>query len=197
MRLVRPVVSRSLKADRGFTMVELMVGILVGGIIAAAGFTFVVVTSRQYESQQDRVYATDDARNAQLKMVTELRDATSVRLVDQRTVDATVRATDGSLEDIRFTCAATTNGLSECTRTLAGSTDAKLLVTGVLNEDNFSIVSGSDLTGTSSLNGALRIDFDMKLSGVTNPQNPINIVSTVKPRNCVASPAPGVLNPTC
>lgn len=171
--------------------------IIILAVLAAAAMTFIVVSSRQYAGQQDRVQATDDARNALLNMTSELRDATSVKLVDARTVDATVRNADGTLSDVRFACATVGGGVSECTRTDVTSGASELLISDVENDDNFSSVSGSDLTGTSSMNGALLIDLDVELSDVSSPEHPFNLVATVKPRNCVTAPAAGVLNPAC
>jgi prepilin-type N-terminal cleavage/methylation domain-containing protein len=78
------MVGKRLRDEAGFSLPELMVAIFVGGILFAAGLVFVVVTSRQSAAQQDRVSQTDDARNALSAMTSELRDATSVQLVNER-----------------------------------------------------------------------------------------------------------------
>jgi prepilin-type N-terminal cleavage/methylation domain-containing protein len=198
-RGVRTALRNRYLRQGGFAVPELAVAIAVSGIIAAAALTFVVVSSRQYEGQQDRVYATDKARNALMEMTSELRDAPHVQFVDARTVDATVRNADGSTSEVRFSCSPSgdVTGLHRCSRIDLETGEERLIASGVANQDNFSTVGGSDLAGTASLGGALRIDLDIDLSDVTRPENPINLVATVKPRNCVTGAATGVLNPTC
>lgn len=186
-----------LRSERGFTVPELAMTIIILAVLAAAAMTFVVTSSNQYAGQQDRVQATDDARNALARMTSELRDATSVQLVDSRTVDATVRNADGSLTNIRFSCALADGDLSECSRTDIAANSTEVLIDRVKNVENFSSVLGSDRTGTTSLNGALRIELDVELSDVSNAEHPFNLVATVKPRNCIPAPATGVLNPPC
>jgi prepilin-type N-terminal cleavage/methylation domain-containing protein len=191
----RRAVGRRLSREGGFTFPELTVAILVTGIIAAAGVTFVVVSTHQWGDQQGRVSATDKARNALIQMTSELRDATSVKLVNARTVDASVWNADGTVTNVRFACATTT-----CTRTIVSTGSQETLVTDVSNADNFAKVFGSDVTGTTSRNGALQIKLELEIDNETStsgPENPMSLVATVKPRNCVASPATGVLNPTC
>lgn len=194
IRRLRAHISKSRRDERGFTLPELSVGLTVTLVIAAAAMAFIAVTTRQYEDQGGRVEATDDARNALRGMAGEIRDATLVTLVNARTVDATVWTAAGTLQNVRYACASVPGGMSSCTRTVVGSGQPRTIVSDVTNVNNFDKVLGSDLTGTTSEGGALRMRVDVDIPEASNP---LSLESTVKPRNCVASPGTGVLNPRC
>ena len=189
-----------MRSEGGFSLPELSVAIMVSGVIVAAGLTFIVVSAHQWGNQEGRVTATDKARNALIVMTSELRDATEVTLVDARTVEATIWNPDGTVTDVRFACSGSGGGLSECTRTVIATGAEETLVVDVTNSDNFSKVLGSDLSGTGSSNGALKVTLDVLIDDPTteyDPGNPVALTATVKPRNCVGEAAAGVLNPTC
>lgn len=192
-RSARALLGRTIRDERGFTLPELAVGIAVTLIIAAAGMTFIVLAGHQLSNQGERVSATDDARNALLAMTSEIRDATLVTIVDARTVDATVWTQSGAVENVRFSCEPD-GATSRCTRTNTGTGDIRELVSGVTNDENFAAVAGSDIGATASQGGALEIDLDIALE---EAQNPLRLISTVKPRNCVGSPGSGVVNSPC
>ncbi len=114
-------------------------------------------------------------------------------------MEASVWNADGSVSNIRFGCAVA-EGSGSCTRTDISSGASETLVEGVTNGEAFAKVLGSDLTGTTSENGALEIRLDVEIRDTTSdadPDRPLSLLATVKPRNCVASPAVGVLNPPC
>lgn len=190
---------RRLACEGGFTFPELSVAMLATGIVVAAGMTFVVVSVHQWGGQEGRVTATDKARNALESISLELRDAASVKLVNATTVDATVWNSNGTTSNIRFACAPSGDARA-CTRTDLTSGARTTIVDGVTNTDNFTKVVGSDVTGTSSQNGTLQIKVDAKIEDTTSdadPVDPLSLLTTVKPRNCVTSPATGVLNAPC
>jgi Tfp pilus assembly protein PilW len=195
--MVMRAVRRRFACEGGFSFPELSVAMVVTIIVAAAGLAFIGVSIHQWGNQEGRTSATDDARNALNSMATELRDAASVKLVNATTVDASVWNANGTTSNVRFACSVTTG---VCTRTLLSSGASKTIVDDVENANNFAKVLGSDVTGTTSQNGALQIRLDVAIKDGTNasdPERPLSLVATVKPRNCVAAPAAGVLNPTC
>ncbi|MDX6588133.1 MAG: hypothetical protein QOI31_2606 [Solirubrobacterales bacterium] len=199
LRAARVAVGRRLVPEGGFTFPELSVAMLVTGIVVASGLTFVVVSVHQWGNQEGRVDATDDARNALNSMALELRDAASVKLVNASTVDASLWNSNGTTSTVRFACAVS-GGTRRCTRTVIATGATETLVDDVTNSDNFAKVLGSDVAGTSSANGALQIKVEAEVEDTTSdgdPQDPLSLLETVKPRNCVASPATGVLNPPC
>ena len=174
--------------EGGYTLPELTVAATVTLIVAVAVMGFIVVSARQYSGQEHRVTRTDDARNALMRITDELRDAGAVTVVDARTVRAEVRGADGSFHQVTFTCDTATGGTAICTRTDADGEEQ--LVTGVVNDQNFQLVPGSDITGTGSQGGAIRVRLELDLDDAVNP---IVLSSAVKPRNC--SSTPGVVNP--
>ncbi len=199
LRAARAAAGRRIRDEGGFTVPELSVAAVVSSIVAAAGLAFVVVSIHQWGNQEGRVSATDDARNALNSMAVELRDAPSVTLVNAATVDASLWNADGTTTNVRFACT-DGGGTRSCTRTVIGSGETETVVDDVTNTDNFAEVAGSDLTGTTSQNGALQIRVDVEIKDQTSgadAEKPLSLVSTVKPRNCVSAPGPGVLNPSC
>lgn len=180
----------TLREQGGFTLPELAVGTTVMLIIAVAVLTFIVVSARQYSGQEDRVTATDDARNALLRITGELRDAGGVTFVDERTLQAEARESDGSLHRVTYACSGSATDAGSCTRTDATTGEQELLVEEVVNETNFSLVAGSDLVGTGSAGGAVLVRLELDLD---EAENPIVLSSAVRPRNCSAQA--GVINP--
>ncbi len=174
----------------GFTLPELAVTTTVMLIIGVAVLSFIVVSARQYTGQEDRVTTTDEARNALLRITNELRDAGAVTFVDQGTVQAEARASDGTFHQVTYSCGTGTGGTETCTRTDATTGDEELLVEGVVNANNFRLIAGSDLTGTSSEGGAVEVRLELDLD---DAENPIVLSSAVRPRNC--STTAGVVNP--
>src|SRR5687768_4456790 len=140
--------------EGGFTLPELSVAIIVMLIVVAAVLAFILVAIRQYSGQEERVTQTDQARNAMLRITSELRDAGAVTQVDARTVQAEVRQTDGSYHQVTFACQGPA-AASSCSRTDAVTGEEELLVEDVVNANNFALVPGSKLAGTGSEGGAL------------------------------------------
>jgi Tfp pilus assembly protein PilW len=180
----------TMRHEGGFTLPELAVATTVTLIIGVAVLSFIVLSARQYTGQEDRVTTTDEARNALLRITNELRDAGAVTWVDQGTVQAEARASDGTFHQVTYSCDTGTGGTSTCTRTDATTSDEELLVEGVVNANNFRLIAGSDLTGTTSEGGAVEIRLELDLD---DTDNPIVLSSAVRPRNC--STTAGVINP--
>ncbi len=178
-----------LAAEGGFTLTELLVVAGVLAIVAIAIMTFILVSARTFGSQEDRVTRTDDARNALLRISSELRDAGTVTITGG-VVTAQVRQADGSVTPTSYSCTTGGGGLSSCSATTAaGST---LLVENVVNSDVFAAIAGSD-SGASSLGGGIQIRMALDLE---ESSNPIVLTTAVKPRNCAAF-GTGVVNPPC
>ncbi len=171
--------------EGGFTLPELAVATMVMLIIGAAVLTFIVISARQYTGQEDRVTTTDDARNALLLITNELRDAGAVTFVDSQTVQAEVRATDGTFHQVTFACEG-----SSCSRTDATTEEESVLVEGVENEEAFALIAGSDVADATSEGGAVQVRLELP---VDEADNPIVLSSAVRPRNCSATA--GVINP--
>lgn len=191
VELSRALIRRG-RSEGGFTLTELSVGFTVSLIVAVAVMTFILISTRQWQGQEERVTSIDEARNTIQLMIGELRDANNVRWVDQRTVDASVRTAAGSYEQVRYQCTGTPPSGS-CTRTVSGSGVSKPLVDRVQNVNNFSVTSASDVPGVPTLGGTLRILLQLDLD---KAENPIVLSSAVKPRNCAPAGA-GVVNRPC
>jgi prepilin-type N-terminal cleavage/methylation domain-containing protein len=174
--------------EGGFTLHELSVGVAVMLIIAAAVMAFIVIAARQYSNQEERVTQTDQARNAMMRITSELRDAGAVTHVNDRTVQAEVRQADGSYHQVTYGCEG--GPTSACTRADAVTGDEELLVEDVVNSNNFPLVAGSTLEGTGSKGGAIAVILELDLD---DADTPITLSSAVRPRNC--SSAAGVINP--
>ena len=174
--------------EGGFTLHELSVAAAVMLIIAAAVMTFIVVAIRQYSNQEERVTQTDQARNAMMRITGELRDAGAVVHLNDRTVQAEVRQTDGSYHQVTYSCEG--GSVSACTRADAVTGEEELLVEDVVNSNNFALVRGSTLDGTGTKGGAIAVILELDLA---DADNPVTLSSAVRPRNC--SSAEGTINP--
>lgn len=178
---------KRLREEDGLTLPELAVTAILLAIIAVAVMTFIVVSARQYGNQEDRVTTTDEARNALMRISSDLRDAGAVSVAGG-VVTAEVRQADGSLVPTTYSCAPDGGGLATCSATTA--TGSEQLVSGVVNTDNFVAILGSDVDPTATQGGAVAIRLELQLDDAANP---FVLATAVKPRNC--SEAAGVVNP--
>ncbi|MGH2952059.1 MAG: PulJ/GspJ family protein [Solirubrobacterales bacterium] len=185
---------RGLRREDGYTLVELPIGFGVALVIAVAVMAFILISARQFQGQEERISTLDETRNALQQMTHELRDASLVTVVDARTVDAQVRRASSGFDQVRYQCAPD-GPASTCTRAnITAGGGAAPVAEGVVNTDNFAILAGSGLSGTGSEGGAVAIKLQLDLE---RAENPIVLESAVKPRNCVANPGIGVVNPPC
>ena len=175
--------SRKCRSQGGFTLPELTVGFAVTMIIAVAVMTFILISTRQWQTQEERVGSTDEARNALHAVLTELREAPMVAWANDRTVYATVRTASGALENVRYQCASGTP-TGTCTRTNTATGASRQLLEGLVNTDNFTLIPSSD---PAEVPGTVEIRFDL---GLERAENPIALSSAVSPRNCSNAGAP-------
>ncbi len=170
---------------------ELTVGVVVAGIIAVAVMAFILISTRQWQTQEERVSTTDAARNGLHAMVAELRDAQAVTYVSSQRVDATVRTPTGGAEAVSYQCVGGTP-TGSCSRITLSSGASRLLVEGVTEPNVFARVSASDVAGVDVADRTLSLSLSLDQE---RAQNPIVLASSVTPRNC--SETPGVMNPPC
>jgi prepilin-type N-terminal cleavage/methylation domain-containing protein len=90
-----------LRSQRGFSMIELLVVILVASVLTTAALLFLQGTSRVFNSQEVRIQNQDDARTAMNQMTRYLRMATDS--ADNGTTLSNAMAT-ASPNDIEFYC---------------------------------------------------------------------------------------------
>lgn len=174
---------RKCRSQGGFTLPELTVGLAVTMIIAVAVMSFILISTRLWQTQEERVSTTDEARNALQIVVTELRDAPLVAWADERTVYATVRTASGTLENVRYQCTSGTP-TGTCTRTNTATGASRQLLTGLVNQDNFTLIPSSD---PGEVPGTVEVRFDL---GLDRAENPIALSSAISPRNCSDAGAP-------
>lgn len=110
--VIRGILSR-VRRDRGFTVVELMVVILLAGILSVAGLMFLGSTTKVFNSQGVRMLNQDDARTAVNQMTRYLRMATDS--MDNQTTQSNAVATALGM-DIEFFCDVDGDGEAEKVR---------------------------------------------------------------------------------
>jgi prepilin-type N-terminal cleavage/methylation domain-containing protein len=141
-------IARRLSGERGFTLIELVVGMALSLFIGAAAMTFMIVTFDQQNTISSRTVATNQAAQGLEALVRDLREATttstsglSISTSGSTTTvsfDIPAPGTGGaSLDSIVWTCTDTTTTVGKCTRVLTpvapltGSTITKTEITGV------------------------------------------------------------------
>mgnify|MGYP001049821979 CR=1 FL=1 len=111
-------------ADDGFTFIEFLVAAGMMLIVAVAVMALMLVSFRQDDNQADRVTAIDEARNALLKMTTEVRGAAGLDSVSPQVLDVLVHVPEDAANPyhwIRYKCVGNDQGSSQglggtCTR---------------------------------------------------------------------------------
>ena len=110
--------------EEGFTLPELVVASAAMLVVAVAVMTMMLVAFRQTDSQNDRVVALDEARNALIRMESEIRSAAGLDSVSPQVLDVLVHFPDDSANPyhwIRYKCIGNDQGSSDglggkCTR---------------------------------------------------------------------------------
>jgi prepilin-type N-terminal cleavage/methylation domain-containing protein len=115
--------------ERGFTLVELLVAMVIALIVGAAGVAFMVVAFHQQNAISSRTTATNQAEQGLEQLVRDLREATTGVTISNPTGSTTQAqfniptplSAGTSTEQVTWTCA--TSGVGTCTRVLGtGST---------------------------------------------------------------------------
>lgn len=117
--LWRAVVERS-RAERGFTLVELLVGMVLGLIVIGGGVMMFTAGIRSQPQVDSQAAAIQQARTSMERMVRELRQGSSVPVASGSSVavvtdvDGTTCGTTTPICRVTYTCTAGT-----CTRVVA------------------------------------------------------------------------------
>jgi hypothetical protein len=139
------------KDESGWTLPELMLGLVLSLSIAASSLVVLGTVMRSQSSTGSRLAAQDDGTTAMLRMTQDIRTATAATVQDARTLDLQVPQHNPAggapvSVHIRYACA----GIS-CTRYVCGTpfsssscgnpSAAVVVAKGVANGDNFRGVS--------------------------------------------------------
>jgi hypothetical protein len=139
------------KDESGWTLPELMLGLVLSLSIAASSLVVLATLMRSQSSTGSRLAAQDDGTTAMLRMTKDIRTATAATVQDARTLDLQVPQHNPAggapvSVHIRYACA----GIS-CTRYVCGTpfsssscgnpSAAVVVANGVANGDNFRGVS--------------------------------------------------------
>jgi hypothetical protein len=139
------------KDESGWTLPELMLGLVLSLSIAASSLVVLGTVMRSQSSTGSRLAAQDDGTTAMLRMTKDIRTATAATVQDARTLDLQVPQHNPAggapmSVHIRYACA----GIS-CTRYVCGTpfsssscgnpSAAVVVANGVANGDNFRGVS--------------------------------------------------------
>ena len=149
------------KEESGWTLLEMVLGMLLSLSIAAASLMVLQTTLRSQSATGSRLAAQDDGTFAMLRMTKDIRAATAATVQDARTLDLIVPLHDPAggtpIEThVRYACAGET-----CARYVCGTpfvsnscgsvTSVVVVAQGVANSDNFRGVSrGADQPFPSS-----------------------------------------------
>ncbi len=136
-----------LAAQDGFTFTEFAVAAAMMLVVAVAVMGLMLVSIRQNDSQADRVTALDEARNALVKMTTEIRSATGLDSVSPQILDVLVHVPEDAGEPyhwIRYKCVGNDQGNSQG-------------LGGTCSRQDKTINSGPDCSGTGTGPGCVVI----------------------------------------
>jgi hypothetical protein len=139
------------KDESGWTLPELMLGLVLSLSIAASSLVVLQTVMRSQSSTGSRLAAQDDGTTAMLRMTKDIRTATAATVQDARTLDLQVPqrnpAGGAPLQvHVRYACTGTS-----CTRYVCGTpissnscgnpSQEVMVASGVANDDNFRGVS--------------------------------------------------------
>jgi hypothetical protein len=139
------------KDESGWTLPELMLGLVLSLSIAASSLVVLQTVMRSQSSTGSRLAAQDDGTTAMLRMTKDIRTATAAAVQDARTLDLQVPQHDPAggaplQVHVRYACVGTS-----CTRYVCGTpftssscgnpSNPVVVASGVANGDNFRGVS--------------------------------------------------------
>jgi Tfp pilus assembly protein PilW len=139
------------KEESGWTLPELMLGMVLSLSIAASSLVMLQTTLRSQSSTGSRLAAQDDGSTAMLRMTKDIRTATAATVQDARTLDLQVPQHNPAggaplAVHVRYACFGTS-----CTRSVCGTpinsnscgnpANTVVVANGVANVDNFRGVS--------------------------------------------------------
>jgi Tfp pilus assembly protein PilW len=139
------------KDESGWTLPELMLGLVLSLSIAASSLVVMQTALRSQSSTGSRLAAQDDGTTAMLRMTKDIRTATAATVQDARTLDLQVPQHNPAggapvQVHVRYTCAG-----ASCTRYICGTpitsnscgnpSNPVVVASGVANGDNFRGVS--------------------------------------------------------
>jgi hypothetical protein len=141
------------KDESGWTLPELLVGMVLSLAIAASSLMILQSTLHSQKETGSRLAAQDDGSTAMFRLTKDIRTATGAAVQDSRTLDLLVPLRDPAggapiATHVRYVCAGTPGS---CTRYTCGTpfasnscgsaTNPVVVANGVANTDNFRGVS--------------------------------------------------------
>jgi prepilin-type N-terminal cleavage/methylation domain-containing protein len=182
MSIARRLRGRLLRDQRGMTLIEVLVAMPLALLLLFAAVDAMDLTAKNQNRTTKRTQAITQAKVGLDRMVREVREADSLKLLSSQVVEIVtpVRPTSGpssyagNLRLVRFDCSG-----GKCTRyegPKAGpvGTTGKVLVADVANPDVFT--PAPDIVNPTFLGLKLRIS-------VKGQSNPINVTDGVNLRN--------------
>jgi type II secretory pathway pseudopilin PulG len=166
---------RRLRAERGYTLVEVLVATVSGLVVAGAMMAALMASLHLSNVSANRMAAVETLQNAVQRMTTELRPAASVAYVSgHANLGVTFTPPGSGAVPVTYDCYSTA---STCVRTVGGSQTA-VLATGVQNSDVFTLecrtASGDRLVvsnGGSLMGCAHGLDYVAMKLVITVPCN--------------------------
>ena len=113
--------------ERGFTLVELLVGMLVLVIVMLATLQVLDDSTRISTRDNDRAQAIQEAQTGLDRMVRELRHATTVTTAGTTAITATIQRRGVTTASVTFNCANVAAGVRRCTRQVGAGTPEILI----------------------------------------------------------------------
>jgi hypothetical protein len=144
------------KDESGWTLVELLVGLVMSLAIAGSALLVLQTTLHAQKETGSRLAAQDDGSFAMLRMTKDIRTATAATVQDSRTLDLLVPEHNPAggapiSAHVRYACVGGAGGDGSCARYTCGTpfnsnscgSPSRVLVVvgGVSNSDNFQGVS--------------------------------------------------------
>lgn len=156
---------RLLGGQGGFTLVELLVGIVIALIAFTATMGLLVASLRKQNSAQARVAQLNQVASAEARLVRDLRQASTVTVSTATSISYTEPTTSGTAS-YTFSCVSGT-----CSRTTGSTT--RTAITNVTNTDVF----------TATPNNTSPTFMTIKLVVSATGHNPITLTDGVDVRS--------------
>ena len=116
-RRLNRALPRTLRDERGFTLVEMLVGMAIGLLVGAACLALLDISTPLANTELERQNDVGAARSGLERMVRELRQADSINTTSPTLMDVNVTTSSGALR-VLYECdvASSTPGLRSCVR---------------------------------------------------------------------------------
>lgn len=170
---------RRVGSDRGFTVVEMGIAMLIGSIVLALATTLLVVAYRTGSFTQGQSFTLNDARNAMQQIEREVRGADFINWCDASggCLEVGAQTPSGSFETVKYSRSGQQLQRQEYDESSGTWSDPQTVVDRVVNETT------EPLFACDTQSSLVRVTVDLQIEPTPRSDPNFNVHTSIRPRN--------------